>query len=301
MSEQSVYCDKCGARSLVAGRFCGLCGSELPAAGAAKVSGPATPRQPPRNVPSASAPLSRRGALEPELADIDRSFDSFAAAARSTATPSQRELPEGEGPTPSSDLEAELENKMDNGSSPQEKRTVVEEGSHFKGTLTSSCPVDVRGRIEGEVETPSLTVSSSGAVRGAARVGAMHYEGELAGEFDADTVELSGVVKDNTVIRARSMQVRLSSSRGKLQVIFGECEMPVAESTAETAAQPAPADPPAGVAARAPDAEPSPPAEAALEDDPRTEPGFPGEEAGIGRRNRRQRGTRHSEPPPAMG
>jgi cytoskeletal protein CcmA (bactofilin family) len=59
------------------------------------------------------------------------------------------------------------------------KNTVIEEGTEFKGTLTSSCPIDVRGRIEGEVTTPALTVSKSGAVHGRAKVASVHSEGEL--------------------------------------------------------------------------------------------------------------------------
>jgi cytoskeletal protein CcmA (bactofilin family) len=31
------------------------------------------------------------------------------------------------------------------------KKTLVEEGTQFKGSLTSSCPVVVRGRVEGDV------------------------------------------------------------------------------------------------------------------------------------------------------
>src|SRR5262245_12258543 len=113
------------------------------------------------------------------------------------------------------------------------RHTVVEEGTEFKGTLNSSCPIDVRGRIEGDLTTPALTVSASGAVHGKAKVGAVRSEGELSGEFDADSVELAGTVKDNTVIRARSLEVKLASSRGKLQVIFGECELSVGDEPTE--------------------------------------------------------------------
>jgi cytoskeletal protein CcmA (bactofilin family) len=113
------------------------------------------------------------------------------------------------------------------------KHTIVEEGSSFKGTLTSSCPIHVHGRIEGEVETPALTVSATGAVHGRAKVGEVRSQGELSGEFDADSVELAGTVRDNTVIRARSLEVKLSSTRGKLQVIFGECELAVGEVPTE--------------------------------------------------------------------
>ncbi|HXK18519.1 MAG TPA: polymer-forming cytoskeletal protein, partial [Polyangiaceae bacterium] len=77
-----------------------------------------------------------------------------------------------------------------------QKHTLVEEGSSFKGTLTSSCPIHVHGRVEGELETPALTVSATGAVHGRAKVGAVRSQGELSGEFEADSVELAGTVKD---------------------------------------------------------------------------------------------------------
>ncbi len=40
-----------------------------------------------------------------------------------------------------------------------DKRTLVEEGTELKGSLTSTCPVLVRGKIEGNVTAPALTVS----------------------------------------------------------------------------------------------------------------------------------------------
>jgi cytoskeletal protein CcmA (bactofilin family) len=120
---------------------------------------------------------------------------------------------------------------MDDGAN--NKRTVIEEGTSFKGTLTSSCPIDVRGRIEGDIETPSLSVSASGAVHGKAKVKAVRSEGELSGEFDADSVELAGTVRDNTIIRAKSLEVKLAAHRGKMQVIFGECELSVGDEPTE--------------------------------------------------------------------
>jgi cytoskeletal protein CcmA (bactofilin family) len=118
------------------------------------------------------------------------------------------------------------------------KHTVVEEGSSFKGTLTSSCPIHVHGRIEGDLETPALTVSATGVVHGKVKVGMVRSQGELAGEFDADSVELAGTVRDNTVIRARSLEVKLASARGKLQVIFGDCELAVGDEPTEHDAVP---------------------------------------------------------------
>jgi cytoskeletal protein CcmA (bactofilin family) len=107
------------------------------------------------------------------------------------------------------------------------KRTLVDEGTEFKGSLTSTCPVLVHGRIEGEITAPALTVSPSGAVHGRAKVGELTAEGELSGEFDASVVVLSGSVKDKTVIKAKTLSVKLASETGKLQVMFGECELEV--------------------------------------------------------------------------
>jgi cytoskeletal protein CcmA (bactofilin family) len=109
------------------------------------------------------------------------------------------------------------------------KRTLVEEGTELKGSLTSTCPVLVRGRIEGDVKAPALTVSPSGAVHGRAKVGEIQAEGEISGDFDADTVQLSGKVLDKTVIRSKTLEVKLASENGKLQVVFGECELAVGD------------------------------------------------------------------------
>lgn len=111
----------------------------------------------------------------------------------------------------------------------QEKQTLVEEGTQFKGSLTSTCPVVVRGKIEGEIETPSLTISESGAVHGKAKIGTVVSKGDIAGEFDADTVQLSGSVQDNTVIRAKTLEVKLSSQEGKMEVVFGNASLAVGD------------------------------------------------------------------------
>jgi cytoskeletal protein CcmA (bactofilin family) len=136
-----------------------------------------------------------------------------------------------------------------------EKRTLVEEGTQFKGSLTSNCPIVVKGRIEGDVSAPSLTVSVSGAVHGKAKVGEIRSMGELSGDFDADVVQLSGTVRDNTVIRAKSLEVKLAPTNGKMQVVFGECVLDVGDTPSKTADPPRseapPREQPTGKAARA--------------------------------------------------
>ncbi|HQR39032.1 MAG TPA: polymer-forming cytoskeletal protein [Blastocatellia bacterium] len=109
------------------------------------------------------------------------------------------------------------------------KKTLVEEGTEFRGSLVSKCPVVVSGKIDGEVHAPSLTVSTTGGVYGKVRVGEILSEGEIAGEFDAETVKLSGRVNNNTVIRTKSLEVNLSSDKGKLQVSFGDCVLEVGD------------------------------------------------------------------------
>ncbi|MCL2824945.1 MAG: polymer-forming cytoskeletal protein [Polyangiaceae bacterium] len=109
----------------------------------------------------------------------------------------------------------------------REKQTLVEEGTQFKGSLTSTCPVQVRGKVDGEIEAPSLTISETGSVHGKAKIGAVVSMGQIAGEIDADTVQLSGSVLDDTMIRARSLEVKLATEEGKMTVVFGNAKLSV--------------------------------------------------------------------------
>jgi hypothetical protein len=122
----------------------------------------------------------------------------------------------------------------------------------------------------------------------------------VSGEFDADTVQLSGVVRDNTVIRARSLDVKLSSERGKLQVIFGEAEQPAAGVQSGTAAEPTPPDTTGYGGVTASREASSPGGEPAFRPEPESSAGDDGNGWQRGGR-RRGRGNRHSEPPPAVG
>ena len=60
-------------------------------------------------------------------------------------------------------------------------------------------------------------------------MGSFESSGEISGELDADVVQLSGVVKDKTIVRAKSLEVRLSPPNGKMQVVFGECDLEIGE------------------------------------------------------------------------
>ncbi len=109
-----------------------------------------------------------------------------------------------------------------------EKRTLVEEGTELTGSLRSTCPVTVRGSIDGEIAAPSLAVSASGRVKGRAKVDELVSEGEIAGHFEATNIRLSGVVRDDTILKAKTLEVKLASDDG-LVVAFGKALLEVGE------------------------------------------------------------------------
>ena len=112
----------------------------------------------------------------------------------------------------------------------ESKKTLIEEGTELKGTLTSTCPIVVQGRVEGELSGPSVEVADTGVLSGKAKVTELRSRGEIAGEFDAKVVELSGRVRDKTIIRAESLEVSLRRAEGRIEMVFGDCELAVGDA-----------------------------------------------------------------------
>ncbi|HEX8112297.1 MAG TPA: polymer-forming cytoskeletal protein [Kofleriaceae bacterium] len=164
---------------------------------------------------------------------------------------------------------------------PTGKHTLVEEGTEFKGTMSSSCPIVVMGKVEGDVAGPVIHVTPSGVVSGVVKVKQLRSDGELAGEVEADTVEISGRVRDRTVIRARSLEVSLSVQKGGMQVVFGECELAVGDEPSKEAAVASALTPPA-------------PAESAKQPPAAAKPANSGPDDAAKRRR-----TPGTEPPPS--
>jgi hypothetical protein len=139
--------------------------------------------------------------------------------------------------------------------------SVVDRGTTLKGTLAASSPVLVLGTLDGEVTGPGVEIEAGGKLVGKAKVGQLRCRGELSGEFDADEVELTGLVHEQTVICARTLLVSAEPGRdGKPAVTFGACliqvgdppskEQVISETLAASAAPdplPAPAPVPAPV------------------------------------------------------
>jgi cytoskeletal protein CcmA (bactofilin family) len=113
------------------------------------------------------------------------------------------------------------------------QETVVGEGTEFEGAIRSQCPITVNGNLLGDVSGPTLIVTGTGSVRGRIKVAEVKSEGEIAGEIDAESVDLSGHVGDKTTIRATSLQVKLSQNGtgGVMQVSFENCDVNVGNPT----------------------------------------------------------------------
>jgi cytoskeletal protein CcmA (bactofilin family) len=114
----------------------------------------------------------------------------------------------------------------------QHKQTTVEEGTQFKGTLNSTCQVMVRGVVDGDLTAPTVIVSETGTVVGNVKAKSIWSEGVLAGRVDAEDVHLSGNVRSDTVIRAKTLEVKLQRTKEKLEVTFGECILDVGDDPA---------------------------------------------------------------------
>src|SRR5262245_57952983 len=118
----------------------------------------------------------------------------------------------------------------------QAKATVLDEGSVFAGTLSTTSPIIVRGQLEGTVTGPSLEVTETGKLSGQIKVAELKSSGALAGEYDVERIELSGRVSDKTIIRTQSLEIKPAMGPEKMSVVFGECELCVGEAPNKKAA-----------------------------------------------------------------
>lgn len=100
-------------------------------------------------------------------------------------------------------------------------RTVVDEGTAFKGSLKSSCPVMVHGSVEGTVEATGVTVSSTGSIAGKVTTEILRSIGKISGEYDVTTAQIAGAVESMTRVQAESLQLKLNAAEGgRIEVSF---------------------------------------------------------------------------------
>jgi cytoskeletal protein CcmA (bactofilin family) len=116
------------------------------------------------------------------------------------------------------------------------KRTLIDEGTELKGSVKSSCPVVVMGRVEGDISGPSVEIAEKGTVVGKVKAGQFASHGEMFGEIEAESVELSGKVRDGTVIRARSLDIKVNRQGPREPIQFGDCELFIGDEPDKAAA-----------------------------------------------------------------
>lgn len=115
-----------------------------------------------------------------------------------------------------------------NGHAPARK-SVIEEGTSFKGAINASSPVLVRGTFEGEITGAAVEIDRGGVMLGKAKVSELRCRGEMGGEFEAENVEIGGRVRDKTIIRARSLLVAPGADQEAHAPLFGECQLEVGD------------------------------------------------------------------------
>ena len=106
------------------------------------------------------------------------------------------------------------------------RTTIVEEGTTLKGSLSSSCPVNILGKVDGDVTGPLVEVAGSGSIRGTVKAATIRSRGELSGRFEADEIELAGRVLDDTVIKAKALQL----APGASGIVFGACTLEIGDA-----------------------------------------------------------------------
>ncbi len=150
--------------------------------------------------------------------------------------------------------------KTGNGRPPEGRASIIDQGAVFKGTITATSTVIVRGVLEGEITGPGLEVDASGVVIGHAKVTKLRASGELEGTYEAEQAEVYGRLRDGVLIRADSLTVANSEEDTSTHVFFGECELEIgAMPSQEQAVSEALALAAASVAAPAPVAAANPP------------------------------------------
>jgi cytoskeletal protein CcmA (bactofilin family) len=107
---------------------------------------------------------------------------------------------------------------------PGAKKTIIEDGTTFSGTLSASGPILARGHLDGEVSGPALEVTETGVVSGKVKVAELRSRGELGGRFEAEDVILSGRIRDETLIVAKSLEVTRATV-----LTLEDCELRIGE------------------------------------------------------------------------
>ncbi len=98
----------------------------------------------------------------------------------------------------------------------QHKPTIISEGCRIEGTLTSVGAIHIEGEVQGNVEAENLTIGEKGQVRGEIKCRSASIMGRFDGQAECDELSLGR----QSVVQGKVHYKRLKAALGA--VIQGE-------------------------------------------------------------------------------
>ena len=90
------------------------------------------------------------------------------------------------------------------------RRSVLAADLTIDGDVTSTGPVEVQGRISGQVTAPDILIASGGAIEGSAIANDLSVQGHISGCVDARNVSLAA----SAVVQADIFHERIAIEPG---------------------------------------------------------------------------------------
>ncbi|MFT4148602.1 MAG: polymer-forming cytoskeletal protein [Paracoccaceae bacterium] len=90
------------------------------------------------------------------------------------------------------------------------RRSILAADLVIEGDVTSTGPVDVQGRVAGQVKAPEVLISPTGTIDGTALAHDLAVQGQISGAVEAHTVSLSA----SAVIQADVTHERIAIESG---------------------------------------------------------------------------------------
>jgi cytoskeletal protein CcmA (bactofilin family) len=90
------------------------------------------------------------------------------------------------------------------------RRSILAADLTIEGDVTSTGPVEVQGKVSGQVTAPEILVASGGAIEGSAIANDLSVQGHISGSVDARNV----VLTDGAVVQADVIHERIAIEAG---------------------------------------------------------------------------------------
>lgn len=90
------------------------------------------------------------------------------------------------------------------------RRSILAADLVVNGDVASTGPVDVQGRVTGQVKAPEIQIAPTGTIDGTALAHHLSVQGHISGAIEAQTVSLSA----SSIIQADVMHERIAIEAG---------------------------------------------------------------------------------------